>query len=59
MAEWQDGRIPPKIDANAYYTPITGITTTVNRHLHESWKVSEQPVQGIAINVTPFLLSQR
>ena len=40
---------------DAFYGGIVGITYSVSRHPLLSWKVSEQPLVGIVINIPPIL----
>ena len=40
---------------DAFYGGIVGITHSVSRHPLLSWKVSEQPLVGIVINIPPIL----
>ena len=40
---------------DAFYGGIVGFTYSVSRHPLLSWKVSEQPLVGIVINIPPIL----
>ena len=48
-------KMPSHDVGDAFYGGIVGFTYSVSRHPLLSWKVSEQPLVGIVINIPPIL----